>query len=528
MQTTQSYHNANLPGSWDAIVIGSGIGGLTPAAFLAREGQRVLVLERHSIAGGCTQVISRNGYEWDIGLHYVGQVQRPGSSLKRIINHITDKKLQWAPMPDVYNRIVVGDRSYEHVAGVERFKERIKGYFPSEGKAIDTYMDLVTRVTKLSRNFFAERALPEEIGEPLYNEMSLPFREYSDQTALEVLKKLTDNDELIAVLCGNCGDYVSTPGRVSFAMQAMLTHHYIDGASYPVGGSGRFVETIGNVIKSSGGKIIVDAEVASILIKNEKACGVVMKDGRELLAPVVISDAGVRNTMLRMMPEEICMATNLVDHCRDLELSHSYVVLNIGIRESNKTLMLNPANTWVHPSADIDRDVAVYEKDPENTPLPLHFISIPSVKDPSWEDRFPDRTTIDICSLTTWSLFKPYAGTQRGKRGKEYENLKQRLSQEMLSQVLRFYPNLEGKIDYMELSTPLTFNHYLGREQGEIMSIAHTPKRYQQRWLRAASPVRNLFFTGQDIASGGISGAIGGGVMAASSVLGKNVVVDIK
>jgi len=528
MKKTQSYKNANLTESWDAIVIGSGIGGLTPAAFLAKEGQRVLVLEKHSTAGGCTQTYTRKGYEWDAGLHYVGEVHRLGGTMRKIFDHITDGRLEWAPMPEVYNRIVIGNRFYEHVAGIERFKKRMKEYFPSEQAAIDKYIDLVMEVTRAGKTFFAQQALPGEIDDELYTKMSGQFHTFSDRTALEVLREITDNDELIAVLCGNCGDYVSTPGRVSFAMQAMLTRHYLDGANFPIGGAGRIAETIGEVIGTAGGSILVDAEVASILVKDGKACGVSMKEGREFRAPVIISDAGLRNTILRLLPSDLGQVVGLLDQCRGMELSNTYAVLNIGIRESNKTLGLDPANLWVHPSPDIDGNVDAYEKDPMNTPMPIHFISVPSAKDPTWEDRFPDRTTIDVCSLTTWSIFEPFAGTQWKQRGREYEELKHKLSHEMLSQVLRFYPNLEGKIDYMELATPLSFNHFLGREQGEIMSLAHTPKRYQKRWLRAISPIPNLFLSGQDVTSGGIVGAIGGGVAAVSAVLGKNVVQDLK
>lgn len=528
MNTIQSYKSAKLPESWDAIIIGSGIGGLTPAAFLAREGQRVLVLEKHSTAGGCTQTYARNGYEWDAGLHYVGEVHRLGGTMRKIFDHITDGRLEWAPMPEVYNRIVIGNRFYEHAAGIERFKKRMKEYFPSEQAGIDKYMDLVMEVSRSGKIFFAQQALPGDIDDQLYTHMTEKFHTFSDHKALEVLQKITDNAELIAVLCGNCGDYVSTPGRVSFAMQAMLTRHYLDGANFPIGGAGRIAETIGEVIGAAGGSILVDAEVASVLVRNGKACGVSMKDGRVFHAPVIISDAGYRNTILRMLPPEVEKASALRDPCKDMELSHSYAVLNVGIKESNKTLGLDSSNLWIHPSSDIDGNVDAYEKDPQNTPMPIHFISVPSAKDPTWEDRFPGRTTIDVCSLTTWSIFEPFAGRPWNQRGRDYEALKQKLSNEMLAQVLRFYPQLAGKIDYMELATPLSFNHFLGREQGEIMSLAHTPFRYRQRWLRAMSPVPNLFISGQDVTSGGIVGALGGGVAAVSAVLGKNVVEGLK
>src|SRR2546422_886859 len=99
-----SYKRARAAGAFDtpfdAIVIGSGAGGMTTAALLACEGKRVLVLERHTTAGGCTQVFRRNGYEWDVGLHYMGEVHRESSGLRRLFDRVTGGRLQWAPMPD--------------------------------------------------------------------------------------------------------------------------------------------------------------------------------------------------------------------------------------------------------------------------------------------------------------------------------------------------------------------------------------------------------------------------------------------
>jgi len=83
-----SYHQTNVADTWDAIVIGSGIGGLTAASLLARHaGKRVLILERHYTAGGFTHVFHRPGYEWDVGVHYIGQVNDPASSLRAIFDH---------------------------------------------------------------------------------------------------------------------------------------------------------------------------------------------------------------------------------------------------------------------------------------------------------------------------------------------------------------------------------------------------------------------------------------------------------
>ena len=97
---------------FDAIVIGSGVGGLCTAALLARHAsRRVLVLERHYVAGGFTHVFERPGYEWDVGVHYVGEVHTPRSLTRRLFDHLSDGRLQWAPMDDVYDRIVLGGES---------------------------------------------------------------------------------------------------------------------------------------------------------------------------------------------------------------------------------------------------------------------------------------------------------------------------------------------------------------------------------------------------------------------------------
>lgn len=528
MRSGESYVRSQVDDDWDAIVIGSGIGGLTPAGLLARECQRVLVLERHTTAGGCTQVFRRAGYEWDAGLHYLGEVHRPTSALRRVFDHISGGALEWAPMPDVYNRIVIGDREYEVPSGVAKFTERMKGYFPDEADAIDTYVRLVFDVTRSAKTFFAHRALPPSIADDTYEQLCAPFLEYADRTVTEVLAELTSDQELVAVLCGHFGDYSLEPWRASFAMHAMLIRHYIDGANFPVGGSGRIAETIAATIRAAGGRVLIGAEVASILVDTDGVCrGVTMTDGHVFRAPVVISDAGIETTVNKLLPADVAAATGLAEHCQDRESSLGWVALNIGIKESTAELGLGGGNIWAHAGADLRERMTAYQADPHTHPMPVYFLSFPSAKDPSWEERYPGRTTIDICGLTTWSLFEPFAGTRWMRRGEEYDRLKQRLTDELLGQVLRFCPQLAGKIEHVELATPLSFNHFLGRTKGDFMSLAHTPERFRQRWISAHSPVPGLYFSGQDVVAAGISGAMIGGVTAASAVLGYNVLASL-
>src|SRR5580700_5846421 len=98
-----SYKQHALDDRWDAIVIGSGIGGLAAAALLAKHaGKRVLVLERHYTAGGYTHVFKRTGYEWDVGVHYIGDIASSRSVFGRVFDTITDGKVAWERMGDPY------------------------------------------------------------------------------------------------------------------------------------------------------------------------------------------------------------------------------------------------------------------------------------------------------------------------------------------------------------------------------------------------------------------------------------------
>ena len=95
---------------YDAIVIGSGMGGMTTAAMLSKLGKKVLVLEQHYVPGGFTHTFRRKGYEWDVGVHYIGGVGSPETSTYKLFDHVTGGALRWVTMGDVYDRIAIGDQ----------------------------------------------------------------------------------------------------------------------------------------------------------------------------------------------------------------------------------------------------------------------------------------------------------------------------------------------------------------------------------------------------------------------------------
>jgi all-trans-retinol 13,14-reductase len=520
--TAVSYKQHPPRDAFDAIVIGSGIGGLAAAALLAKHGgKRVLVLERHYTAGGYTHVFRRPGYEWDVGLHYIGQVHEPESDARRIFDDITDGRLAWAPLPDVYDRIIIGDRAFNLVAGADRFRETLQGHFPREARAIERYLRTVEACVGAGRLFFMEKVIPVPVARIIGPLMRARFLRYAGRTTREILQGLTSDPLLIAVLTGQYGDYGLPPAESSFAMHAAVVAHYLEGAAYPVGGAGQIAHTVIPVIQAAGGAVLVGADVQEILVEGKRVAGVRMADGQELRARVVISDTGVANTLGRLLPKSLAAVASLRERIARLPPSAAHLCLYVGLKRPAVELGLTGTNLWICPDADHDGNVARFLKNPE-APFPSVYISFPSAKDTSFQQRYPGRATIEVISLAAWEWFAPWAGTRWQRRGPEYEDLKARFAVRLLEQLYVHVPGVRGKVDYYELSTPLSTRHFSGHPQGEMYGLSFTPARFRIR-LRAETPIRGLFLTGQDLAMGGVVGALYGGAMSASAVLRRNL-----
>ena len=282
MNVGNSWKQKPAQGSFDAIVIGSGIGGLAAAAGLARYGgKRVLVLERHYRIGGYTHTFARPGYEWDIGVHYIGQLG-PGDLMKALFDRLTDGSLCFAPLPEVYDRVYLGERAYDFLTGRARFIEKMTSYFPAEADAIVRYLDLCADVARVARLHYLDKAFPPAELSVKGTALRKRFSDAASRTTLEVLRSLTANEELIAVLTGQNGDYGLAPGRSSFAVHAATVIHYLEGAYYPVGGSSVLAKAFAPVIEHAGGVLCHSAEVAGVIIEQGRAVGVRLATGEEL------------------------------------------------------------------------------------------------------------------------------------------------------------------------------------------------------------------------------------------------------
>lgn len=524
----QSYKkNPVLAEKYDAIIIGSGTGSLTTAAILAKEGKKVLVLERHYTAGGFTHVFKRKDFEWDVGIHYIGEVQKDTSVIKKLFDYISDNQIKWADMGDVYDKIVIGDKEYDFVKGVQNFKDKMLTYFPDEKKAIYNYVNLVFAAIKTSQKFYMDKALHPLISKFFGSKMRKPFYKFSDKTTYEVLSSLTKNEELIKVLSGQYGDYGLPPKESSFVMHAAVARHYFAGGSFPIGGSSIIANTIDKVIEKAGGTILISAEVDKIIIKKNKAIGVKMKDGKTFFAKKIVSGAGIMTTYNKLIPSKTEKKFELKKQLQTVKRSVSHACLYIGLEGSPEDLNLPKTNYWIYPDK-IDHDSAVDNYlNNLDADFPVVYISFPSAKDPDWSNRYPGKSTIDIITLLPYDGFKNWNGTKWMKRGEDYEALKEKIAKRLLEVLYKHIPQAKGKIEHYELSTPLTTQHFINYDKGEIYGLDHTPKRFRQRFLKPRTRIKNLFLTGQDIVTAGVAAALFSGVITTSAMTRKNIMKKV-
>lgn len=522
------YKRARLADSYDTVVIGSGLGGLTVASLLSRHrGERVLVLERHYTAGGFTHAFRRPGFEWDVGVHYVGEVHRPGSAMRRMFDHLTDGELAWSSLGEVYDRVRIGGGTFDFVSGAEALRERLVSAFPHEARGIDAYLGEVRYASRVASLYFAEKLLPAKVATLVGGPLRFPALRVAQRTTAEVVGGCVKDPDLRGILTAQWGDYGLPPSKSSFFIHAMVAGHYLRGAGYPVGGAGRIAETILPSIERTGGAVVVRAEVSSIVVEGGRAVGVELADGRRIRASRVVSDAGALLTYGHLLPESHRPIRVRGTSVEGVATSVSHLSLYVGLDGDTASLGMPTHNVWVYPSADHDANYTRMLED-DRAPLAAAFFSSSSARDPDFASRHPGHSTAEIVTFVPPRRFHGFEGSTWGKRGEAYDALKAELSASLEAVLHDEVPGTAGRVLHAELSTPLTTRHFAAHPEGAIYGLAHDRARFDARFLRPETPIPGLYLTGADVCSAGVGGALMGGVLSASAIAGPSIFAAVQ
>ncbi len=504
---------------FDLIVIGSGMGGLTVASLMAQlKHWRVLVLERHFRLGGFTHSFTRPGHRaWDVGLHYVGGMH-PGEMTRQLFDLVTEGGVQWQPMRSPFEKFVYPDFTFEVPDDEAEYRQALIARYPDERAAIDRYFkDLRAAAGWFGAHMSAQLA-PAPIAE-----LARFATRRTEPLALSTTAAYFDghfhNPELRALLASQWGDYGLPPSQSAFAIHALVAASYLGGASYPIGGARTIAKSVADTITANGGQCLVNQRVTEIIVSEGKAVGVrTTSDGHQqgsgavFEAPIVVSDAGAYTTFCHLVPPSVTIPFR--SELERLSVGHSFVTVYLAFKDSPATLGFHGENHWIYDGYDHD---AMFEQRHgvlDGHPLAC-YLSCPSLKDPK-----ATAHTAEIIAFLDYASVEAWKNEPWRNRSADYEALKHRVADGLVAFVDRHYPGFRDLVDYYEVSTPLTVEHFTGHPRGSVYGVPATPERFRLPYLTVVTPVKNLYLTGADVASLGIVGAMMGGVATTARLLG--------
>ncbi|MBW8010412.1 MAG: NAD(P)/FAD-dependent oxidoreductase [Chloroflexi bacterium] len=501
---------------YDAIVIGSGAGGLAAALCLAQAGMQVLVCEQHEVAGGWCQSFTLEGFRFSPGVHYLGGLE-PGGSLNKVYKGLgVSQDMEFCEInPDGFDHIFVGQEQFDIPRGVDKFAERLKARFPQESDGIDGYLtaihDMLGKIRQVSsiRKVGDVKKLPER---------SSALLRWGLRSSKDLIDHYVSDPVLKAILAGQSGDHGMPPSRVSAVVHAGVVNHYFDGGFFPRGGGFTLPRAFVRALKRAGGEIRLSTPVACILIEGNKALGVELADGTQLRAKHIISNTDPEVTYGKLIGREQ-LSKKLRRRIDKAKYSTSSLSLFLAADMDLRAAGLDSGNYWFYEHADLDE---IYQQGTTDyflgadTP-PAVFMTATTLKDPS--KMHNGIHTLEAFTFVNYEPFKAWENQPKGERAPEYQALKGELAGRMLRSLDKRVPGLRDSLVFCEMATPLSNAHYINATHGNMYGIEKS--RFQVG--PGAFPIRtefeNLYMCGASTLSHGVAGATGTGMTAAKRIL---------
>jgi all-trans-retinol 13,14-reductase len=419
--------------------------------------------------------------------------------------------------PDGFDVYRFPDFEVRMCRGADAYRDRLALQFPKDVKGIDKVFEAVRELDSF------ERVLEhlQLQGRPQLSDLwdgikSAPLFRYIKSTYGEFLDHATTNPQLKAVFAAACGDYGLPPSRASAFVGLMVLYHFMDGAYFPLGGSGAFRDAIRDVATHAGAIFRTEAEVAHIGIEGDWVHTVKLTNGEQIEADAVVAAIDPRHVFGSLIAED-AVPEKLLRRVRDLESSMSILGLNLGVRRDLREIGLGALNIWDYPSVDIDAlfESAFHGRLPET---PMLFISPNSLKDPTGQMAPQGSTSLEVIAFAPHSLFGAWAGTAPGKHGDDFQQLKGRLRDEMLRELDKRLPGVVEHIDVIDFSTPLEVESWVNAVDGGIYGPAQTPDQSMFYRFPTSTFLPNLFLAGAGVLGGGVLSCMQSGRIAANMV----------
>ncbi len=468
---------------YDVIVVGSGIGGLTCASILSKEGYKTLVMEQHYVVGGYCSSFYRMGFTFNVGVENISGVD--DGAMKYILSELNLKPEELFVRNSM--RFIFNQKQID-VNGSDDFKNALLKIFPEEAQSIHAFFD---DAGKAHEECYQEAKrygvpLPPDLIAKVSGSKALlnypkehpHFYDWTKKTYKEKLDEYFKSKDIKEFLCALLG-YLGTQPEETLASNALtaVVSYYTKGGYFPLGGAQRLADTLKEVIKANGGKVLTRHIVNRILVESGRVKGVESK-GNKYFSPIVVANANAKTTFLKLVGKEH-LEENFVSYIENLPMSPSVFMVFLGIE--------GELTEYPNIIEDIDNGLSIV---------------INSNADPLLAPK--GKASITILTGANYHSF-PERGT------KEYMEKKRTTTNLLIEKAERLIPNLKSRIVFQDAATPKTFEAFTSMPEGAIYSFDQSIS-VKRPYFK--TPIKGLYlasastFPGGGIEAVAISGTI--------------------
>lgn len=460
------------PDSYDAIIVGAGIGGLFCANFLAKAGLKVLLLERHYMLGGFCSTFRRKGFVFDAATHFYPLLGNPTTLTGKMLTDL-GVPTEWVKMDPVDQFHFPGMKPFAVPADLGEFLERLKTWFPEEAAGVDSYFDELRQAYLFGLLYYFKG---------VDNDKAIALSRF---TVTEKLDEHFHDPRIKAILMADTPHWGSLPDRTSYLFDAMLRLAYFLGNYYPKGSSQKFADDLGRAFEARGGKILKCASVDRVAIEGGKATGVLIHTESKRLpefymfrAPVVVSNADALHTYESLIGEQH-VGTWPIEHLKSMRPSYPCFLIHIGLKGMDPaTLAAAEGYYWttLDPS-DATRNVfKVF--------IPTHFD--PSIAPPGCQILIIQKLSpVRLEDITDWPAHK------------------QAVEDSVMVKLRQILPGIDDHIVVKMSASAQTSYRFTNNWHGAMLGWEMSPDQLGEERPPVTTPVQNLYLCGHWTQPGG-------------------------
>lgn len=490
-----------------AIIIGGGIGGLFTGAFLAKNGIKVIVLEKNNIIGGGLQCFRRRNKIYDTGMHVMGGFEEGGSLSKickylGILDILKIHHIDHGCMDEI--RYEKTKEVFMIPSGKEAFIAKMSEYFPHEAVGIKDYVDEIYHLTEEVPLFYL-REEPQGIlihsDKFIWPADKLISHYVSDKKLQEILAYLNPL-------------YGGVEGHTPAYIHALINVLYINGASRFIDGSQQLAEALKCVICAHGGDVLSNNEVTKIEVEDKNVVFVETQNGNRFSGDWYISSIHPTE-MLRLVPKGTFLK-GFTNRLNEIPISYSAFSLFIDLRPQTLPYIDHTCYYMEDYGSMWTQD----QFDAKNWPKGFMYMTPPDSNQGEYASR------LLVHCIMSYEQVRKWENTTIGHRGKAYNTWKQDCTDKILSKLETVFPGFSKMISNVYAASPLTIRDYYHTKEGAIFGYRKDCENLIFSQLPVYTKVKNLLLTGQNINLHGICGVPLTAINTSEAILGTNAIVN--